>query len=502
VKSFIRSPVKGDRCSHRREGRVTDRKPQRHFRDSEEVEKTIHNIQETGRVPDSVKQNPGQFVRALYEIWIKNGGKIGGRYNRNSLKRMKKDWLQGEQSVNSLYPKLAGKSRLTRDDTDILLRLFLGRWRYEPNARDQSCMTPDGYVPFSAENVDSIVAAVISAIFGEGRGDSNEIKIQIPRVSVVEAPTKDVQTIHEFVENYHKSAALFTFSRERTIVGHNTTEMMNGFWHFCDQLYQEDQRNPNIEHQIIWVIDIGSRIIDREDALKAFYNAGFLAMQFVAFANFEAMDLVDSRIDLIGRTTDQGKEERKGRWNWLKSRACIFVENLRPDEYEDYFSEAEKELMSSHLFNIGVTADHVLPRTVPSKWKSALRELHGRSIKNANDTTFTANLRRNSDNDQTLSEGSVQYTAYARVFADSGPGQLLDDAEGYLLKSVELGSPGEEHDDGIRLLYRAARHVIKDKSPDDRDGALARAYLMKLGFQAFDLRDFVQIFWSSVDLLD
>ena len=476
---------------------MTDRKQEKHFKDLEEIEKTIRSIQETGRVPEAVTQNPGQFVRALYEAWIENGGKVGGRYNRNSLSRMKKDWLQGEQSVNSLYPKLAGTSRLTRDDTDILLRLFLGRWRYAPNEKDQPHMTPDGYVPFSAKKVDSIVAALILAIFGEKRND-NERKIQIPRVSVIAAPTRDVQTIHDFVQNYHKSAALFTFSRERTIVGHSTTEMMNGFWHFCDQLYQEDQRNPNIEHQIIWVIDIGSRIIDREDALNAFYNTGFLAMQFVAFANFEEIDLADSRIDLIGRTILQNKEDRRSRWNWLKSRACIFVENLRPDEYEDYFDDGEKELMSSHLFNIGVTADHVLPRTVPPKWKSALRELYGRSIKNVNDTTFTANLRRSTNNDQTSSEGSVQYTAYARVFADS----VLEDAEGYLLKSVDLGSPGEEHDDGIRLLYRAARHVIKGKSQDDKDGALARAYLMKLGFQAFNLRDFVQIFWSSVDLVD
>ena len=108
------------------------RKPREKTADELQAERVTAALEETdrtGRVPAFVRENPGQFLRDMYDVWHRQGGKEGGRW-RNSIRKMRDEWLVGRNTVPSLHPKLMGRVKATRSDARALIDLFLTRWRY------------------------------------------------------------------------------------------------------------------------------------------------------------------------------------------------------------------------------------------------------------------------------------------------------------------------------------------------------------------------------------
>ncbi|MEM9378227.1 MAG: hypothetical protein AAGA72_18570, partial [Pseudomonadota bacterium] len=55
---------------------------------AERVEAALYEAGQTGHAPRLVTDNPGQFLRDMYEVWHRQGGKEAGRW-RNSIRKMR-----------------------------------------------------------------------------------------------------------------------------------------------------------------------------------------------------------------------------------------------------------------------------------------------------------------------------------------------------------------------------------------------------------------------------
>ena len=170
----------------------------------------------TGRAPAIVRENPGQFLRDMYEVWHRQGGKEGGRW-RNSIRKMRDEWLVGRNAVPSLHPKLMGRVKVTRSDARALVDLFLGRWRYAEGGDALTSMTSDGYVGFSTGDRRSLRDALMAGLIRSGEQSKG---IDLPeqhqeRVSFEETKRRWVNV----EQVMHESDALITLSRHRIAVG-------------------------------------------------------------------------------------------------------------------------------------------------------------------------------------------------------------------------------------------------------------------------------------------
>jgi hypothetical protein len=418
---------------------------------------------------------------------------------------MRDTWLTGKHEVKSLHPKLSGRVRLSRRDAEALIWLFLTKWHYEPG---DSHADEEGYIAFPSKEITELQRAVIAVIFAGQDGSGLLLPVRVNEV----ATEAILRGSDEVFRLYLESDAAFALSRHNTAIGTTPIESMRNFWHILKDLYDESTEN---EAFIVWIVDIGSRQVEDEEAWREFFNFEMLKSQFRAFATFDSTDDdVDKLLEgnLASTSNDRSalhdaflrhltipeRQYRDKRWLWLCEKSVFAVQNLRLEEFDDLYQEEDKISKKFRLKDIGVTAEHILPNEFPYAWarqKDILDLYRGRTKKMA-DATITVFLDVKRSGVQSIPNCSptLRYFAHAPI-SDQYGGEIRQWSSSAI--SREVISPGPLYDEAYRIVYWAARHrlqLTENKDTTEREnGAIALAYLAKLGFRMLRLPEFLKI---------
>ncbi len=474
---------------------VGHRKPREKTADELQAEKVTAALEETdrtGRVPAFVREKPGQFLRDMYDVWHRQGGKEGGRW-RNSIRKMRDEWLVGRNAVPSLHPKLMGRVKVTRSDARALIDLFLGRWRYGEGDDALILMTSDGYVGFAASDCRLLRGILVDGIF---RQIDARVGLSLPLQIDKRDSLQETERRWVNVEQVMKRAdALITLSRHKISVGMNNIGTRKNFWHFLNHLYLSDKYEKDNDRIFVWVLDIGTRSVEQSSSFDEYYNAGLLALQLNSFSNFDSLSDNEKRMrsSLVSRLRIAEDIHRNLRWDWLSERTVIAVQNLRHEEFDGLYEDQDAAPQSIRLKDIGVTAEHILPNKTPREWSKPLRTLYGRDTEAA-DATITVFFNQQTQS-ATMPVRDVRYFAHGPTSGRDGPISNSLPNVAVTTRSIELQSPDQNYDDAFRLLYWAARFRLNLGDSDERQESLvALAYLRKHGFRFLRLRDFLRVF--------
>ncbi len=460
---------------------------------AERVVRALEETDRTGRAPASIRDEPGRFLRDLYEVWHRQGGKEGGR-PRNSIRKMRDQWLVGRQAVPSLHPKLMGRIKVTRADARALIDLFLTRWRYAgSNVPPHSATTQDGYVAFAAADLKRLRDLVLAGLIKTtGRAATLQLPLQSDNGALVEETRQRWVDIEKVV---NECDALITLSRHKIAVGPSPWQTIGNIWHMLNHLYEYDQARGFPERMLIWVIDLGSREVEQPNAFEEFYNAGLLALQLASFANFDTnrKDNPPGRPTLLPSLTITESGRRDELWRWIAERTVIVVQNLRLEEIKVFHGEEEERIRSLRLKDVGVTAEHLLPSTTPRAWGRELRRLYGKEI-SASDATFTVFIHEQSG-DADDQHRTIRYFAHTPLRRGHNTRPTLQMTADWVTRSQELMAPDNNYNHAFRLVFWASRYRLS--WVDEKTESLsweALAYLRKIGFRVLDLPSFLKIF--------
>lgn len=459
---------------------------------TERVTTALEETDRTGRAPVFVREDPGRFLRDMYEVWHRQGGKVGGR-PRNSIRKMRETWLVGRHAVPSLHPKLMGRVKMTRSDVRALLDLFLGRWRWAEGHDPLSSITKDGYVGFGVIDRKRLRALLFSSLI---KNNERSASLSLPEQSNGRVGLEETQRRFGDVEiSLHECDALITLSRHKIAVGPSSPQTINNIWHFLNDLYEHDRREKIHDRMLIWVIDMGTREVEQPEAFEEYFNAGLLALQLASFANFDSRKNEEAvnRSSLLPPLRVSVSAGRSERWQWLSERTVIVAQNLRLEEFDRLYSDEEETLSKIRLKDIGVTGEHVLPSTTPRAWGRELRHLYGKEI-SASDATFTVFMRnepwRTGEEIRT-----IRYFAHKPLPRGRQNKISLSLQTEWATQSEELRVPDQNYDHAFRLIYWAARHRLGRNGEETVNmGWDALAYLKKIGFRVLDLPLFMRIF--------
>ena len=457
-----------------------------------ELEKQLHAIDVGEPPPASFHESPGLFLRRIYETWVENGGKRDGRYNRNSLTKLDK-LLGKKRRVRSLHPKLAGHVRVPQSDAHSLMSVFLTHWKYvpPPNLGDEKASGT--YVQFPTNNLDRLISTLTTTLF---EGVKSKNGILLPDSNLLHIPEEEVESAIELSRHIPASNVAITISRQKIILGHDVQWTMKTFWHLFRNAFTD--RHSRDHFMPIWIVDQGSRIIEDRDSFRNFYNVGFLAMSFVALATFSSSGKLSSSMSIYRQMNADQLEKQKEFWSWFSRRCVIFVQNLRDHEFVDYLNDDRKRLRNRRFSNIGITAEQILPTSIPARWTKKIRDLYGKGCHDLNDTTLLVQIS-GTRHEQT-DDAAVKYYAYSQTGVEE-----QDQLDAKSFRNAELSSPGNNYDEAMMMIYRAARYALYDEFKEldvTEDDTISYSYLASIGFEPLTLRNFVQIFWSSIDFLE
>ena len=453
---------------------------------AERVTAVLEETDRTGKAPAFVRESPGQFLRDMYEVWHRQGGKEGGRW-RNSIRKMRDEWLTGRNAVPSLHPKLMGRVKLTRSDVRALLDLFLGRWRIAEGDDPISAMTTDGYVAFAVGGQRLLRDVLLVALLPSG--SVHRRTLMLPACLPKPRAQADDMKIQTFIEEYRECDALVTFSRNRIVVDSTPSEAMKNFFYLFNAFYEEDSKRNRSKCTFIWIVDFGRRIFEDDQSFRGYFNAGFLSLLLQSFCSFDSEH--DQPIERQGKLLRQlrifDSKKRHDRWNWLVQRSVVIAENLRWEEFEDLYSDEENDILKIRLRDSGVTAQHILPSEIPPIWNSSIKSLIGKST-NFDNISFTTLFNKNGWSGKSKSR-YLKYFSHARTIKSSETG--ISDT---IIQSVEMPYPGDHYDEAFRIIYFSALYRLSGKRDIDSEEMTAFAYLRKLGFNILKVDDFIRIF--------
>lgn len=439
---------------------------------AERVTAALDETDRTGHVPNFVRENPGQFLRDMYEVWHRQGGKEGGRW-RNSIRKMREEWLIGRNAVPSLHQKLMGRVKLTRSNVRSLLGLFLELWRYEEISGRRKQNANEGYVRFPALSLSNLKRSILDALM-----DSlNTLALPAQRThSLNQLNDPRVRTFSQ--DEYNKCDALITFSRNRIAIGRNPAQTIMDFTKILNILYQEEKNSKNSHCMLIWVVDMGTRYLENSDSFEYFYNSCFLSLLFKAFLSFDSK--VEISKSMIG---DEFREpdfpQREQRLKWLEKRSAIVVSNLRRDEkkqiYKDEIHKNDHEYPYGDFTNL-----HILPQDIPETWNESIHKIFKKRVE-YKDMSFTSLFKCSGwDSEEKF-----------KHFAHTDSLRKLENEHGFFIDSVQLPSAGENYEKALEYVYYAVSHRIRKKGIEIEEYAFNK--IRQLGFSILDIDEFLKI---------
>ncbi len=313
---------------------------------TERVTAALEETDRTGRAPAFVRENPGQFLRDMYDVWHRQGGKEGGRW-RNSIRKMRDEWLVGRSHVPSLHPKLMGRVKLTRKDVRALLDLFLGRWRWAEGDDPLNSITNDGYVGFPTIDRKRLRVLILDNIVKSSERTSS---IHLPSQNNDRDDFEETQRRWTDVATVlYECDALLTLSRHKISVGSNPVETIKTFWNLMNNVYEYDCTHGFSDRLMIWIIDFGSRNVNDDEAFDEYFNAGLLALQLHSVSDFNLTK--SEKNPPLPQLRMSESREKEARWRWFVERTAIVVQNLRMEDYNTLYP-GDQELVAPNSIRL------------------------------------------------------------------------------------------------------------------------------------------------------
>ena len=445
---------------------------------SKRIEDILAEIEKTGVVPDLVFSRPGEFLRDFYESWYINGGQEGGR-PRNSIRRMRGTWLVNNRTVRSLHPKLIGQVRIFADDARALIDLFLQRWLYVGSRETSLPKTEDGYTPYPSKDRNQLSKILIDALFNRNATDG----LLLP------ARNEDQLLNMKKALEYSKKIEEFSLSSNAIIIHLKKYIAIEAdlFWHSLNFQYQNYINSKNKSPIIIYVVDIGNRVVEDKDSVDDYFSSGYLALNINLFLTFDSLrDSEDSNSDkdnfLFKYLAEPNSALREDRCRWMLNNVVIVV------KCDQKTTNINHQYSNVRFKDIGITYEHIMLTMAPPIWSAQLRKISGYRNDKISET-ITVFYK----DDNAKHQNDIRYFAYSSINSN-----INVDHDRPIQMSIELASPGSPYDDANRILYWAAQHCLgRDDGSQTRDTHLAAAYLEKLGFSLLRIPDFLRLFWTS-----
>ncbi len=293
------------------------------------------------------QQDPGAAFRAVFDAWVSLGGLQGGKPRRSA--QQIKAWLGSAGRIPSLETKLAGKTRLPADEAHRLINLFLKHWDHddEPHpTKQRGRLSAQLLLQFYPAGSTAKESGLLLPRRRRGNGGPKQESV----ASAESVPGDESRPSGEVIsELFGPADALFTISRERTIIGTNPAPAMLGFQELIDALWRIDLEAPKFR-ALIWVVDIGRRQHD-ESAQLALQNLEFLATQLRALA-----------------LTDH--PDRHARWQWLRQHTAVVVAGLRRHEIDRAYAASSMSLPNETAELPWFAPDRLFFESLPDHWHS------------------------------------------------------------------------------------------------------------------------------------
>ncbi len=463
----------------------------------ERIEEALQHIENSGQVPEWIRDDPATFLGDWYDAWVAAAGKTAGK-NRNSIRNME-IWLTEIHSIKSLAQKLRGDIRIKRHETHALITLFLKRWRI-CGTNSLNAGHDLAHEPFTDANLPLLADRLVDAMFA-APGTNGPKGIQLRRSRRERSSGSERVTSPAIQkEMFSRSDALIVFSRHRSVANESAlTRAMEVFWHILKGFSEViNDQNPN--KTLIWIIDLGNRQVEDKNAWRDFINVQILKAQFEAFAHFDSRSDADAKLhedrehqpldafdlEIERKIQMPAIEHRIQRWEKLSRRAVLVVEHLRDEEISRLFSDEYEEDKRERVKDIGVFAEHILPHALPVKW-TKLTRLYPDQMRDVSDASFVATIRLL--NDKTAGTPRINYFAYTPILKGPIQGRVTQ---------IELDPPGDAYDEGFRLVYSAARYRLCERfqksSKKKVGGRIAVRYLRKMGFEVLTILDLFSLF--------
>lgn len=442
-----------------------------HPADPEVVASTLREMDDTQTLPSDVERDPIAFLRMLHTAWVINGGQVAGK-QRNSLRQLTQLLAESGQAIRSIQPKLAGHTRITKQDASTLIALILSHWKYVGDS-DLTNATSNNYKEIQDIDVEKIKDLIIEKIFSSNTRKSkigflltstkyDDIDRKIP-LPLADSLVDELMPNADFyiTAMSHKNI----IARDPQIAAIYFGKLMDKFWNI--------NKSVNENLILIWVTSVGGRKFGDFDSTSEFINLDRLATAFRILSIFE-------------------DDSAKPRWQWLLERSAFIVGGLQFSEIDDIYGTADIKVPALKSIKPWMDAGRLQLRELPSKWVAAqqLRILYGPDLQNIDRRTFLVLGHRGPTDEGTAPTNELRYFAI-------GPDvdtQEKAPTEYSVARGLELPSPEKRYDDAFYHLCAASYYRLERQAPAtvaDIEPIDVLASLRHLGFGALTLTEFL-----------
>lgn len=438
-----------------------------------DLEKLLQDTSLSRSALGDLQDDPGKTFRALYDGWVTKGPHPRGKPFHSA--RMAKEWLRRKKTpVRSFETKLAGQTRLPRQDAIHLITLFLENWRYEKGS--------EAGQPFSDENSGELAARIVDELYPAGtetlllplraRSQQNGRNSS----EMTPSPSIDIKASRKVIlDLFADSDALITISKDRTLITKKPAESMRLFRSLMQELCDIDKKDGR-RRALIWVVDFGLRD-ERDSSVAAYLNILSLASQFRAIAIF-------------------GSANQMKLWRELSERVIVIVGSLHRHEIDRIYRQAKIELPEDAPDAPHFVGDRIFLEAIPRRWFEA--GLYAEKFALNYDEfwrhpTFTAHLSLDDwelKHDREIDPRKDLRYFYHAAIEDKG------------VHCIELQQPGLRWSDGFRIACDAAfwRLGMEHKQIDEKlNPAGPIAILRHHGFAVTKLNEFARLTNSVIE---
>jgi hypothetical protein len=399
-------------------------------------------------------RNPEQFVRDLHRRWKDAGGILAGK-PRHSDRHLDDQLRQAGKSVRSLVPKLTGRTHIKADDADTLIQFFLSNWPQEIDDEDLDVKSVRYQPLLPFVEIDEIVQHVLDHL--------REVPEVSSRPGVLALPGHDVLEL--ITSEFERSDAFFVVATDRATIAQSDKTVLLGFRDLINRFYQiAAESRP--ETPLIWIIDIGQKNFEDEDARLRYISFNRLQMRFKALREFDDLD-------------------RSRRWEWLKSRVAFLVQDPSSHHVVDMTSTRQPTFHAHHLSL----------NTIHESWASSpnFRTLYGRLLENLKQRSFTVSFIANSlavDADHRIGY-HCRYHGFASFPVEQTP------AADPIPRGLDLPFMNLTYEHAYRTAYVAASELLglPNRLPAElaEPAGHAAAQLRYLRFHLIGLEEFMNL---------
>lgn len=395
------------------------------------------------------------LLRNIHRTWKAAGGTVGGKPRHSD--RFLTEQLKAQNTVvRSLTPKLAGSTRIKKQDAEILAAYFLFNW---PQTTDPDTEEVDYSALLDKRAIDAITDYITDEIENVPSGPKSHSDELVPGEEVLKLMTS----------YYAQGDAFMIVGTQRAVAPTPTTasyvplqgfrDLMNDFW--------EIELSDGRPRPLIWIADYGRQNFDDPESAFRFVRIQELVTRFKALEIFE----------------DRRRNERL---KWLRSRATFLVLDTR----------FEQDINMKGFKRPNFVTHHVSFSAIPAEWakSAAFRALYGSHLDRLTERVFAVFLNGKG---HWHSGGDDEEMRYRRYFGFGSFSTNDRSTSEQIGRALELPSPGASYEEALKTVYAAAVSLLglQNRAHETHpvEGQQAIEQLKYLGFRLLRLDEFTRL---------